>query len=80
MISFFKNLIKLVLKLAAIVIIVVVVFAVTYRIRYKVVVNAKQRPIAEAASPAYSIISDVDPFIGTGSFYLYFGNRGPSNP
>lgn len=82
MISFLKNLIKLVLKLAAIVIIVVVVFAVTYRIRYKVVVNAKQRPIAEAASPAYSIISDVDPFIGTGSFYLTcaYNYPGPSLP
>ena len=77
-----KSIIKLFLRVLGIVLLTAVILALGYRVRYKIIVNANQKPIPEAAVPLYQLVKEVNPFIGTGSFYLTcaYNYPGPSLP
>ncbi len=82
MIRALKYISLLFLKLLGIGILVSAILAGAYRVRYKIFVNAKQEYIPEAKNAAYELINEVNPFIGTGSFYLTcaYNYPGPSMP
>jgi len=77
-----KSILILLLKVFGIIILTGFILVLAYRVRYKIIVNAKQKPIPEAAVPLYPLVKEVNPFIGTGSFHLTcaYNYPGPSLP
>ena len=77
-----RNILKLLLKVLGVILLTGIILALGYRIKYKMVVNARPKPMQQAAVPAYPLVKEVNPFIGTGSFHLTtaYNYPGPSLP